>query len=300
MGWVAGQETSGQPVPRLDGPNAWTVHGPVTGLAGRSRLLGAEELFAVVVAEQEGEADQVGAQLGEVVAVGAGEEAEGGGELSVIGPGEPLAYKPEARRRHLHAAATTAVRTAHAAIFDSFEFRLSCGSEEDVVTTTTEAGTVFPPENLGALLDLARFLEQHTEPTLLLGPDGEQAPLPEEIYRVLVKVVEALREGKAITVVPQTQRLTTQEAADFLGVSRPTLVKLLEEGKIPYDQPGRHRRILFSELLRYVEQRRQERRAALDKMTEDASEAGLYSGRREDYAAALKKARKRAAGPGAS
>src|SRR6266481_2994531 len=131
------------------------------------------------------------------------------------------------------------------------------------MTTTAEAGVVFPPEDLSALLDLGRFLELHTEPALLLGPDGEQAPLPEQVYRVLVQVVEALREGKVITVVPRTQRLSTQEAADFLGVSRPTLVKLLEQGKIPYDQPGRHRRILFSELLRYLERRREEQRAAL-------------------------------------
>jgi excisionase family DNA binding protein len=154
---------------------------------------------------------------------------------------------------------------------------------------------VFPPENLDALLDLAHFLELHTEPALLLGPDGEQAPLPEEIYRILVKVVEALRQGKVITVVPQTQRLTTQEAAGFLGISRPTLVKLLDQEKIPYDQPGRHRRIMFSDLLRYVEQRREERTAALDRMTEDASSAGIYGGCAEDYAAALKKARKRRA-----
>jgi excisionase family DNA binding protein len=160
------------------------------------------------------------------------------------------------------------------------------------VTITAESGVVFPPENLSALLDLARFLELHTEPALLLGPDGEQVPLPEEVYRILVNVVEALREGKVITVVPQTQRLTTQEAADFLGVSRPTLVKLLDQGKIPYEQPGRHRRILFTDMLRYAEQRRAERTAALDRMTEDASGAGTYGGRPEDYAAALKKARK--------
>ena len=85
------------------------------------------------------------------------------------------------------------------------------------MTATTESGVVFPPENLDALLDLARFLELHTEPAVLLGPDEEQVPLPEEIYRILVQVVEALRQGKVITVVPQTQRLTTQEAADFLG-----------------------------------------------------------------------------------
>ena len=161
--------------------------------------------------------------------------------------------------------------------------------------TTTQAGVVFPPRDLTALLDLGRFLEHHTEPGLLLGPDGEQVPLPEEVYRVLVEVVQAMREGKAITLVPRTQRLTTQEAADFLGVSRPTLVKLLEEGKIPYEQPGRHRRIMFTDLLAYQERLREERRAALDRMTEDASEAGLYDGTPEDYAAALKRARRRAA-----
>jgi excisionase family DNA binding protein len=163
------------------------------------------------------------------------------------------------------------------------------------MATTAQTGVVFPPRDLTALLDLGRFLEHHTEPGLLLGPDGEQVPLPEEVYRVLIEVVQAMREGKAITLVPRTQRLTTQEAADFLGVSRPTLVKLLEEGKIPYEQPGRHRRIMFTDLLAYQERLREDRRAALDRMTEDASEAGLYDGTPEDYAAALKRARRRAA-----
>ena len=113
----------------------------------------------------------------------------------------------------------------------------------------------------------------------------------------MVEVVEAMREGKIITLVPRTLRLTTQEAADFLGISRPTLVKLLEDGKIPYDQPGRHRRIGFTDLLAFAERRHEGRRAALDRMTEDASEAGIYGGAPEDYAAALKKARRRAARP---
>ncbi len=153
---------------------------------------------------------------------------------------------------------------------------------------------VFPPQDLSALLDLGRFLDLHTESALLLGPDGEQVPLPEEVYRILVNVVEAMREGKVVTAVPRTQRLTTQEAADFLGISRPTLVKLLEDGKIPYDQPGRHRRVLFSDVLTYLDRQRQHRREVLDRMTRDAGEAGLYSGSLDDYAAALKRARKRA------
>jgi excisionase family DNA binding protein len=167
-----------------------------------------------------------------------------------------------------------------------------------MMTTTAPPGVVFPPRDLSALLDLGRFLEQHTEPGLLLGPDGEQVPLPQEVYRLLIEVVEAMREGKAITLVPRTQRLTTQEAADFLGISRPTLVKLLEEGKIPYDQPGRHRRILFTDLLAFQQRQHANRRAALDQMTEDASEAGLYDGSPEDYATALKSARRRAVGRG--
>ncbi len=168
------------------------------------------------------------------------------------------------------------------------------------MTATAEAGVIFPPQDLTALLNLGRFLELHDQAALLLGPDGERVPLPEEVYKVLTAAVEALREGKVITVVPQTQRLTTQEAADFLGISRPTLVKLLDRGKIPFEQPGRHRRILFSDLLSYVRRRREERTAALDRMTEEASEAGIYGGRPEDYAAALKKARKRRAREGTS
>ena len=92
----------------------------------------------------------------------------------------------------------------------------------------------------------------------------------------------------------------TQEAADFLGISRPTLVKLLEQGKIPYNQPGRHRGILFSDLLACLARRGEERRAALDRVTEGASEAGMYAGRPEDYAAAPKTASKRPARTDAS
>jgi excisionase family DNA binding protein len=81
------------------------------------------------------------------------------------------------------------------------------------------------------------------------------------------------------------------------AVSGRALVKLLEDGKIPYDQPGRHRRLLFTDLLAYQQRQHASRRAALDQMTEDASEAGIYGGTPEDYAAALKTARKRAARP---
>ncbi len=119
-----------------------------------------------------------------------------------------------------------------------------------------EDDLVFPPEDLDELLDLARFVENHTEPGLLLGPDGEQVPLPAEVYRVLRQVVDVMRQGKATLVAPQGLLLTTQEAADFLGVSRPTLVKLLEQGAIPFEKPNRHRRVRLQDLLDFRARRR--------------------------------------------
>lgn len=163
-------------------------------------------------------------------------------------------------------------------------------------TQATEATTLLPPADMEPMLDLSRFLHHITEPAALLGPDGQTVPLPMEAFQVLVKVVEAMRAGKAITVAPLDQRLTTQEAADFLGISRPTLVKLLEQGEVPYERPaaGRHRRVRLSDVLDYQIRKRQERRITLDQMTADAVDAGLYD-QVPDYGEALRAARKRRA-----
>lgn len=162
-----------------------------------------------------------------------------------------------------------------------------------MATQTTDATTVLPPADMEAMLDLSRFLAHITEPAALLGPDGQTVPLPMEAYQVLVKVVESMRAGKAITVAPLDQRLTTQEAADFLGISRPTLVKLLEQGEIAYERPaaGRHRRMRLSDVLDYQRRKREERRTTLDQITAEAAEAGLYE-EVPDYSEALRKARK--------
>lgn len=156
-------------------------------------------------------------------------------------------------------------------------------------------GVVFPPEDLEQLLNLSRFVEGHAESAVLLGPDGERVPLPVEVYRVLRQVIDVMRQGKATLVAPQGLLLTTQEAADFLGVSRPTLVKLLESGAIPFEKPNRHRRVRLHDLLDFQQRRRAERRSALNDLTEDAGRLGLYDGTPEDYAAALKAARRRRA-----
>jgi excisionase family DNA binding protein len=164
-------------------------------------------------------------------------------------------------------------------------------------TPASEATTVLPPADTGAMLDLSHFLQHVSAPTALLGPDGQSVPVPAEALQVLRRVVASMQAGKAITIAPLDQRLTTQEAANFLGISRPTLVKLLEQGEISYERPaaGRHRRVRLNDVLDYQRRKRADRRATLDELTEQAAEAGLYDGV-PDYTEALNAARKRHAG----
>lgn len=154
--------------------------------------------------------------------------------------------------------------------------------------------TTLPPEDLEPMLDLSRFLEQVAEPAALVGPDGQTVGLPAEAYRVLIDVVHAMSQGRAITVAPVDQVLTTQEAADFLGISRPTLVKLLEFGRIPFERPAasRHRRVRLADIVAYQQQSAQERSDALDAMTRESVDLGLYDDPSVDYTVALRRARK--------
>jgi|SRR5271165_522286 len=127
---------------------------------------------------------------------------------------------------------------------------------------------------------------------LLIGTDvGEQVELPAEVYRVLRQVVEAMSRGMAVTVAPQSQSLTTQQAAELLGVSRPTLIRLLEEGRIPYDRVGTHRRLMLRDVLAYRERRREEQYRALEATSVDIDDEEDI----EQALASLREARKKIA-----
>ncbi len=110
----------------------------------------------------------------------------------------------------------------------------------------------------------------------LVGPEGQEILIPEPVYRVLEQVVPLLAADMAVSIVPVGHQLTTQEAADLLNVSRPHLIKLLEEGAVSFERVGTHRRIRFEDLMEYKHKREKERRKALKKLTRIAQEAGLY------------------------
>ena len=81
--------------------------------------------------------------------------------------------------------------------------------------------------------------------------------------------------GNSVRVVPVHAELTSQEAADLLNVSRPHLVKLLEQGALPHHKTGRHRRGLFSDLMNYKQQRDEISRKALDELADLSQEFGM-------------------------
>jgi excisionase family DNA binding protein len=107
--------------------------------------------------------------------------------------------------------------------------------------------------------------------------EGEHATclLPAVAVRLLVEILEQMAVGNSVTVIPVRAELTTQEAADILNVSRPFLVSLLEERKLPFRKVGTHRRILYSDLMAYKRQEDEARRSVLRELAKQAQELGL-------------------------
>jgi excisionase family DNA binding protein len=110
---------------------------------------------------------------------------------------------------------------------------------------------------------------------LLDDPGEETVKLPATAVRLLVRILEEMARGNAVTLIPVHAELTTQEAADMLNISRPSLIQLLEEGKIEYRKVGTHRRIRFEALMAYKRRMDADRRAALAELAAYDQEIGI-------------------------
>lgn len=147
-----------------------------------------------------------------------------------------------------------------------------------MTTATLEREPVIAaPREHEQLAKVERALEASPSTSAsLIGPDGVTTELPASLYQVLLQAVRELAIGNGVSILPAAMELTTQRAADLLNVSRPYLIKLLEQGELPYRKVGTHRRIQLADLLVYRAKRDQARRQILDELTRDAEEFGMY------------------------
>lgn len=129
-----------------------------------------------------------------------------------------------------------------------------------------------------ALAEIERLLNSGPPETVhLTGENGKEIPLAGTALRLVQQVVSYLVHGQPVRIVPLHRELTTQEAADLLGVSRPYLIRLLDQGDIPYSMTGTHRRIRFGDLAQYRRHRDAARRETLDRLTQLSQDYGLYT-----------------------
>ncbi len=133
---------------------------------------------------------------------------------------------------------------------------------------------------LRAARRIGEYLTTHpgADPVTIRGElAGDDAlVVPREATVLLAKILGFLASGGGVNVMPDSAELTTQQAAEFLNVSRPYLIKLLESGEIPYRLVGTHRRIRFRDLDEYKSRDDLKRRRAADELTQLTQDLGLY------------------------
>jgi excisionase family DNA binding protein len=110
---------------------------------------------------------------------------------------------------------------------------------------------------------------------LVDSPEDETLVIPASAAKMLVGILDEMGRGNTVTVVPVHAELTTQEAADILSVSRPSLIQLLDEGKIAYRKVGTHRRVRFESVMAYKLRVHGERLAALSELVAYDQEIGI-------------------------
>jgi excisionase family DNA binding protein len=121
---------------------------------------------------------------------------------------------------------------------------------------------------------LSHIKEVETE--IEIEETQDKIVIPSRALMLLGDILKAMSEGKPISIVPVATEVTTQKAAEILGCSRPHLVKLLEEGAIDFVKVGKHRRILFEDVMQYKQKMKEEQKKHIIDMMNQDEELGLY------------------------
>jgi excisionase family DNA binding protein len=108
------------------------------------------------------------------------------------------------------------------------------------------------------------------------GADVSRLEVPPETLRLLSQILALMARRQTFTLYPVSSELTTKQAAEVLGVSRPYLIRVLESGGIPYRKLGRHRRVLMKDVLAYKETMQVSRKKALDEVVTASEDVDGY------------------------
>ena len=152
------------------------------------------------------------------------------------------------------------------------------GRERELVGASEPV--IIPEQERQAVMRFASLLapaaRRPTQNAALISPDGQHHELPPSLFKVLMQAIPLLVRGEGVTIVPTHAALTTREAADILNVSRQYVVRLTDEGKLPFTRTGTHRRLRYEDVMVYKKVRDSERRQGLRNLTRMSRELGLY------------------------
>lgn len=105
-----------------------------------------------------------------------------------------------------------------------------------------------------------------------VGGHSETVDLPTSVFQMLVRILTEMGKGNAVTLMPIHAQLTTQQAAELLGVSRPFIIKELKDGRIPFHLVGTHRRIAYRDLMEYKAKCQSDHDKAMDELVAQAQD----------------------------
>ncbi len=109
----------------------------------------------------------------------------------------------------------------------------------------------------------------------LVSHSGDRMAIPDAVLRALARVAQEMAKGNGVAVVPVHHELTTHEAAALLHVSRPQLIRMLDEGRLPHRRVGTHRRVRFDDVIAYRDREEARREALLARIARESQELGL-------------------------
>ena len=152
--------------------------------------------------------------------------------------------------------------------------------------TLDKARQVIPPALSAKDIEMARVaqrcimeaLDHSRAAAITLTTDSGEHPtvdVPPAALKLIGQLLGAMSEGRPIALVPSSQEFSTVEAAHYLNVSRPFVVKEIDAGRLPHRLVGSHRRVAFEDLIAYARKMREQQESALERLAENARELGL-------------------------